>query len=276
MTEHKLNEIARGVICSASQTREGVDVIFQCVGFELSPCWRMAGWRMQFVHLPAGDSLTLDTALGRYFAKVVTGRLVTPDLNPFAARFSVRSTLVEGAVIVADQDTLMAVFQETVEVPENVTNVTDLAITGVHADACQWRSFETRFGGAIPAFNGVDAHMCGGFHLLNPELTEICYVNLWCAGQGVNLTTHNHAHPPHPQAPAFAEVHWVFNNGTGEGGMYCADSADGDKTATFPLTRGEEHGYFFAVDEAGHPQQLSNGAVEYPWHGWESGVKDGS
>lgn len=212
--------------------------------------------------------------MGRYFAKVVTGALAKPQRMAFGTPFSVRSTRVEGGEIVAEEDSLIALFVESTDVPENVSNIESLAIEGDYPDAFQWRSFGERFGAVIPAFSDVDAYMCGGFHLLDSAGSEICYVNLWCAGQGVNLTTHNHAHPPQPLAPAFAEVHWVFNNGTGTGGMYSADHADGAKTATYPLGRGEEHGPFFAIDDQGKHKLRPSGVVEYPWHGWESGVDD--
>ena len=111
--------------------------------------------------------------------------------------------------------------------------------------------------------------------MLDRQGAEISYLNLWTAGQGVNLTTHNHGQAPHPTAPAFAEVHWVFYNGTGAGGMYNADTQQGPKTKRFPMQAGDEHGPFFAVDPStGRPLLKPNGAVDYPWHGWEAGVNN--
>ena len=79
---------------------------------------------------------------------------------------------------------------------------------------------------------------------------------------------------PAARAPAFAETHWVFNSGAPGAGMYLCD-APGASRARFPMGRGQEHGPFFAVDPLTHrPRMRANGAVEYPWHGWQGGQDD--
>ena len=70
--------------------------------------------------------------------------------------------------------------------------------------------------------------------------------------------------------PAFAEVHLVLNNGTGTAGMYETEDPDSDTRNLHVMKRGDEHGPFFK-HEAGSPVLLDNGAVKYPWHGWQSG-----
>ena len=41
------------------------------------------------------------------------------------------------------------------------------------------------------------------------------------------------------------------------------------------MQAGEEHGPFFRLDEAtGKPLLRPNGAVDYPWHGWQGGTDD--
>jgi hypothetical protein len=185
----------------------------------------------------------------------------------------VRTTLVVSDQVVAgDENTLLAVFSETSSVPANFTDMSQLAISGPNAEAFRWQSFQDRFGEFMKGFDGADAYMSGGFHLLDNSGTEITYVNLWTAGKGVNLTTHNHNNEPNPTGPAFAETHWVFNNGTGQGGMYSALSQDGPKDDVYPMQRGDEHGPFFLIDkDTGRPGLRANGSVDYPWHGWEAG-----
>jgi hypothetical protein len=41
------------------------------------------------------------------------------------------------------------------------------------------------------------------------------------------------------------------------------------------MQQGEEHGPFFESDPGtGGPRMQENGAVVYPWHGWEAGSDD--
>ena len=124
-------------------------------------------------------------------------------------------------------------------------------------------------------FKGLDAHMLPGFHLLDAESEEIAYVHCWTTGKGVDVTTHNHSHPPSPLAPAFAETHLVLRNGTGTGAMYQCDSPEATTRERLIVGEGEEHGPFFKFDaDTGKPCLRANGAVEYPWHGWQGGEDD--
>lgn len=276
MNHKMLTEIAPSVASTQSHPREGVDIQFLEAGLEVSEQWSMGGWHIQFARLPANEGLTLDTSAGRAFVKVITGSLANLARAPFGKIREVRNTLVATDFVVAgDADTLIALFTETPEAPKNVTDMAQLALLGPNAGAFVWRTFGDRFGQFTPSFTGADAYMSGGFHLLDRNGAEITYVNLWTAGKGVNLTTHNHGSEPNSSNPAFAEVHWVLNNGTGKGGMYSADTADGPKTDVYTMQRGDEHGAFFSVDQATKkPKLRDNGSVDYPWHGWEAGTDD--
>jgi hypothetical protein len=236
----------------------------------------MAGWNLQFVRLGANQSLGLDRDQGRVYIKVVTGELVNINRGPFAGPREIRNTLVDADEVVSgDSDAVFAVFTETAQANANVSSMDELTVNGPHSDAFRWLTFEEKFGSFTDIFNGDDAYMSGGFHLLDDDGTEISYVNLWTAGKGVNLSTHNHSGDPSPLSPAFAEVHWVFNNGTHKGGMYGCEGPEAPHSEDYPMQRGDEHGAFFVVDAAtGKPSLRPNGAVEYPWHGWEAGTDD--
>ena len=275
MKQINLASATPNTFSSPSREREGVDIRFTDGELGISEQWHMSGWTLQFLQLPGKSRLAIDGSAGRTFIKVVTGQLTEPNRTPFAGSREIRNTLVTSdAVRVGDVDTLVAVFVETSATPAKVDDMAKLRIEGPNAEAFRWQTFEAKFGSFTDVFDGDDAYMSGGFHLLNGAGTEVSYVNLWTAGKGVNLTTHNHSNDPSPLAPAFAEVHWVFSNGTGRGGMYGADAPDGPKVAQYPMQRGDEHGAFFATDAAGNPRLLANGAVDYPWHGWEAGTDD--
>jgi Aldos-2-ulose dehydratase/isomerase (AUDH) Cupin domain len=67
----------------------------------------------------------------------------------------------------------------------------------------------------------------------------------------------------------------VMHNGTGSGGMYVTPEPGAEHRDRFPLAQGEEHGPYFAFDgSTGVPRLRDNGAVEYPWHGWQGGIDD--
>lgn len=238
----------------------------------ISELWAVAGWSIQFARLGGGQALPLDQSAGRIYVKVVTGELVNIDRTPFAGRFAVRDTLAAADHLLAGtQGAILAVFTETAQVAENITEMASLQIAGPMDTAFAWERFDEKFGTFTGLFDGMEAYMSPGFHLLDEQGVEVTYVNLWTCGKGVDLSTHNHAQDPSPTAPAFAEVHWVFNCGAAGAGMYLCDAPGGPRTR-FPMRRGQEHGPFFAVDRnAQHPAMRPNGAVEYPWHGWQGG-----
>jgi hypothetical protein len=265
-----------------SSDREGVNITLGALAagksVAVSDVWSVAGWTIQFVRLGSEQTLGLDQSQGRIYIKVVTGELTNLQRSAFAAPRVVRSTLVETDEVTAGADgALVTVFIETGEAPANIVSMDQLAITGHLDEAFTWKSFDERFGQFTDIFKDADAHMSSGFHLLDSDGTEISYVNLWTAGKGVDLSTHNHAGDPSPTGPAFAEVHWVFNNGTSSGGMYGAEQPGAAKDPRYPMQRGQEHGTFFVIDPVTRsPKLRENGAVEYPWHGWQAGTDDKS
>jgi hypothetical protein len=239
----------------------------------VSPVWSVAGWRLKFARLPPQASVNLNLSAGQVYVKVVEGSLDVPSAGAFPPPGAFASTLITQPGILAGGDgALICVFTETPQVGGNIRAMGELRFQGPGSEALRWQSFEERFGSFTDFFDGQDAHMVYGFHLLDDDGSEICYLHFWTAGKGVNLSTHNHGQAPSPRAPAFAEVHWVLNNGTGKGGMYRCDSPESETREHWPMARGEEHGPFFEFDAAtGRPQLRDNGAVAYPWHGWQAG-----
>ncbi len=242
----------------------------------VSSVWSVAGWHIQFVRLPAGTSLGLDQAAGRVYVKVIQGGLTADPESAFPGVGEIASTRVtDEEISAAGEGALICIFTETDAVRDNVTSMAELGFQGPNADALRWQSFEEKFGAFTDFFDGQDAHMVFGFHLLEDDGSEIVYVHFWTAGKGVDLSTHNHGNDPSPLAPAFAEVHWVLNNGTGKGGMYRCDAPDDTTRERFPMQRGQEHGPYFEFDsETRSPKLRENGAVSYPWHGWQAGTDE--
>jgi hypothetical protein len=266
-----------------SHDREGLDLAFghwpsgsTAAGPQVSDVWSVAGWTLQFVHLARRQTLALDEATGKIYIKVIAGRLANLDRSAFAARRQIRGTLVErGQVDAGDQGALFAVLTETGDAIDSIRSMDQLVFAGPRDEVFRWQSFEDKFGAFTDTFDGADAHIVPGFHLLDATGAEIAYVHFWTAGKGVDLSTHNHANDPSPLAPAFAEVHWVFSNGTGSGGMYECEAPGAPTRERYPMQRGEEHGPFFVSDPTtGMAMRRENGAVEYPWHGWQAGTDD--
>ncbi len=260
-----------------SKERLGLDIVLPgALTHEVSSIWHVAGWDMQFVRLQPGEGVPLDQSKGIVYVKVITGALSSPALAPFAKPKSVRTTLVEGTEAIAGpQGAIFAVFTATDTVPDNIHTMDQLAIEGPHADILVWQSFYKRFRGA-EIFKGVDAHMVPGFHILDGDGTEIVYLHFWTMGKGADSSTHDHSRAPSRRAPAFAEIHWVFNNGTGQGAMYECAAPEAQRSLT-GMQRGDEHGPFWTIDGAtGMPSLADSGAVEYGWHGWQAGLDDGA
>ena len=269
-----------GAPTAPSLEREGVNITLgpttQGNAVVVSDIWSVAGWTIQFVRLGSDEKIGLEPNGGRIYIKVITGELVNIERDAFAPLRQVRDTFVDADHVKAGADgALLSVFTQSSDAPKVIESMDQLVINGPHDDAFNWQRFDEKFGQFTDIFNGADAYMSPGFHLLDEDGTEITYVNLWTAGKGVDLSTHNHANAPSPTSPAFAEIHWVFYNGTGTGGMYGCAEPGAPKRDRYPLQRGEEHGIFFAVNpDTNAPMLRENGAVEYPWHGWEAGTDD--
>jgi len=254
-------------------TRHGVSLAMgQGPVTRISPVWTMAGWRLQFVRLAAGDTLLPDQNAGGVFVKVIEGSTSAPMRRAYPTVGEVVSTrLAQPTISAGAESALLAVYTRTPGAPSNITRVDQLVIGGPLAEAFGWQTFEQRYSAVTPFFNGADAHLVPGFHLLDSSGAEIAYVFFWTAGKGVDLSTHNHGHMPHADGPAFAEVHQVLYNGTGSGGMYRTAEPGAAERSRLPMYTGEEHGPFFAIAANGYARLRENGAVEYPWHGWQAG-----
>ena len=257
---------------SLSKERLGLDLhMYDGAGPAVSDTWSFGGWKLYFVRLDGGQKAALDHD-GTVYVKVVTGALTSPARVPYIAARSLADTRVTEKELVAGADgALVTVLVKTSAAPEKVTSMNDIALVGPHDDRLGWTSFGERFAAYTDFFNGLDAGLTPGFHLLDAKGEEICYLYLWTAGKGVDLSTHNHGRAPGPTSPAFAEVHWVVSNGTGKGGMYETAEPGADHRDRMPVPEGFEHGPFFEFDANGAPILRENGAVTYPWHGWQGG-----
>ncbi len=273
-----------GNVIDISSAKTNVDVVKHPTRFgvtlkmgpgsasRISPTWTMAGWRLQFVRLISGDSLLLDQSAGAVFVKVIEGALASPHRRTYPAVGDVVTTRLAQPVISAGSEgALLSVYTRTPAAPPAVQQMNQLVVNGPMAEAFAWQSFEQRYNAYTPFFNGTDAHLVPGFHLLDNDGAEIAYVFFWTAGKGVDLSTHNHGNTPNPDAPAFAEVHQVLYNGTGTGGMYSTPEPGAAERHRLPMFVGEEHGPFFVITGNGTAKLRENGAVEYPWHGWQAG-----
>jgi hypothetical protein len=238
--------------------------------------WAMGAWTIQFARLDPHQRLPLDHTRGPVYVKVVTGRLVEVDRGAYAAPRVIRDTQVRAQQLTAGADgALLCIFTATDGADDPVVSIGQLRFHGPLDEALSWQSFEDRYRGATTYFDGLDAHLAPGFHLLDDDGSEIAYVFVWAAGKGVDLSTHDHGRSPGPRSPAFAEVHWVFHNGTGSGGMYETTEPGAPSRDRYPVPPGHEHGPFFAFDaDTGTPRLRASGAVDYPWHGWEAGPDD--
>ena len=257
-----------------SRHRPGVDVRFDDgPGPQASAEWRLGDWTLRFVRLDPHQRWALDPAAGAAHVKVVTGRLAEPDRGAYAAARTVRHTGVAADGVTAGSDgALVTVLTAAPDAAGVVRAIDELRFAGPHADALAWETFEDRYHAVTPYFDGLDAHLAPGFHLLDRDGAEIAHVFVWAAGPGVDLSTHDHGRAPGPHSPAFAEVHWVLCNGSGSGGMYETAAPGAAERERYPVQQGHEHGPFFAFDPAtGLPGRRANGAVDYPWHGRHAG-----
>jgi hypothetical protein len=270
----KITEAVPNVPMSAINPRGGIDLTFDLdcnEGILTSEIWKVAGRKLQFVFLAAHQTLKLaDEAC---YLKVIVGRLDNIGRGCFAEPFAIRSTRVGTAQVLAGaKGALFALLTETDETPRNLYDMAAVKFSDPLSEHLDWQSFDEKFGVFTDAFAGQDCHMMNGFHLLDQNGSEIAYVNFWTCGKGVDLSTHDHGGAPSDMAPAFAEVHWVINPGTGSGGMYQTESPGHPDRVRHTLARGDEHGPYFEINpDTRKPVIKDNGAVKYPWHGWQGG-----
>ncbi len=271
----KISKVAPNVTIDTSNPRGGIDLCFDLTDKEkiqLSDAWTIAGWKVRFLFLPPHHTLELEDE--NHYLKVIVGEIVNLGRHCFAEDYTVRTTrLQKSRLLSGSQGLLCALLTETPDLLQNIHHMPGCAFSGPMAQHLVWKSFKERFGDFTDYFDDLDNHMADGFHLLDAKKSEITYVNFWTCGKNGDVSTHNHAQDPSPAGPAFAEVHLVLNNGTGKAGMYETQGPDADARKVHVMQRGDEHGPFFE-HEAGKPVMLDNGAVKYPWHGWQSGNDD--
>ena len=238
----------------------------------VSPEWTFGGRGLQFVQLAPGAGMGLDQSRGEICVKVIAGALAAPARTQFCAPRGILDTRVSAdAVGAGPEGALLAVLTVFADAPARISAMEQLGFSGEQAGSLQWRTFHEHFKQYLDYFDGMDAYIGPGFHILSEQGEEITYVNIWTAGKGVDLSTHDHSMDPSPLAPAFAEVHWTIVNGTGAGGMYETPEPGSPERSRMPVLAGEEHGPFFVYHADGSPVLSDNGAVEYPWHGWQAG-----
>jgi len=259
--------------CSTANPRGGVDVHFDLssdLPLQQSPTWAAGGRRLTFVRLASGQTLSLPS--GTNFIKVILGRLANIDRSCLAPAFAVRSTAVAADEVTAGDDgALFALVNMEAGAPQQIASMKQLEFQGLHNEILVWQTFADRFAGRTDFFDGKDCYMADGIHLLDDAGEEIVYLNPWTCGKGVDLSTHNHGHPPSDMNPAFAEVHWVMAASTDGSGMYQTAEPGAAQRQRYPMKVGDEHGPFYDLDANGRPRRRDNGAVQYPWHGWQGG-----
>jgi hypothetical protein len=253
----------------------GLNITFTDGDVSASGVWSIAGWTIQFVRLNAGQGVGLDQDAGKVFVKIITGALANPERGRFAGIKEPRDIEVATIQVIAGPDgALVAVMTATDLVPDNLHSMDALSVSGPFEDIFVFtRMDQTEIGRRYDFFNGLEAYLMPGFHLLESDGTEIVYVHLWTAGKGVDMSPHDHSGAPSATAPAFTETHFVLNNGTGHGAMYdCTDNTPSHRNRQhIEMARGQEHGPFWLTDEDGMPKKRENGSVLFELHGWQAG-----
>lgn len=271
-----LEQIEPNMQIEVNVGRGGLNLEVPASGRAVSPEWKLGGFGIRFASLPAGDALEVSQASGPVYLKVITGEVDNGGGRAFPPAGAVTSTRMTDTVVRARRDALLCFVTDPVNNPSCISDMQQLTLRGALETHCRWQTFAEKFGAVTDVFNGLEAHMIPGFHLLDSAGAEIAYVHFWTTGKGVDVSTHNHGQDPSENAPAFAEVHLVLRNGTGGGAMYMCEAPGAEERVRTPIQAGEEHGPFFRYDAAtGQPLLRDNGAVDYPWHGWQGGTGDG-
>jgi hypothetical protein len=253
----------------------GLSITFTDDVVSASEIWSIAGWTIQYVRLQSGAEFALEQGTGNIYVKIITGSLANPTRERFAGAKLARSieTSVD-QIIAGAKGALVAIMIDGHSDRNNIHSMDGLTISGPYEDIFVFtRIDQTDLGKAFDFFKGVEAYLMPGFHLLEPDGTEIVYIHLWTAGKGVDMSPHDHSQPPSDAAPAFTETHFVLNNGTGKGAMYdCTDNKPGHSNRKhIPILRGQEHGPFWLTDDQDMPRKRENGSVEFNLHGWQAG-----
>ncbi|CAF1460644.1 unnamed protein product [Rotaria sp. Silwood1] len=125
-------------------------------------------------------------------------------------------------------------------------------------------------------FKGLEFYNMKGFRIKFADNDEqLCYMQMWAAGQGVNAGVHNHA------KDFFCETHVCLINGSGQGGIhYLNDSKEDYDPLTTPDSVFEklivpsfyEQGPLWEIDAQNKPVLRNDSTVVYPWHKWQAGI----
>ncbi|MFA4992045.1 MAG: mannose-6-phosphate isomerase, class I, partial [Candidatus Omnitrophota bacterium] len=251
--------------------RGGVEIRFDSpdkLAVIRSPVWQMAGFTMQFAQLAPGASLRLNQDAGTNYVKVLRGDLSNINRGPFAAPKTVRNTLVTRDYIDAGKDGAMVfVMVKTAGTPVSVNSMRagSMEMQGVMQDNLPWRRVDELDWGR-DVFSGSPFYNMRAFRVVDSSGKEVCYVQFWAAGEGVDCGMHKHEIAPTTAAPTYCEVHLGLFNGTGNGGMV---DENGD---SYIIGRGDEHGPFWKIDAAtGKPVFRDSTAVWYEDHKWQAG-----
>lgn len=272
-----LIEKSSNVVLEDHPARDGLVLMMTTTEVSVSSAWSMGAFDIQFVGLPEGESLRLNRPAHPVYLKVISGEISEGHRRAFPAPGTTTSTVHAEDIISAIEPTVLCLISDSETGGRTVTAMDQLSVSGPESERFSWQTFDERFGAFTSVFAGLDAHMLSGFHLRSSEGSDIAYAHFWTTGKGADASTHNHAQDPSPSVPAFAEIHLVLRNGTGEGGMYHCETRDApaQERVRTVMQAGEEHGPFFRLDEAtGKPLLRPNGAVDYPWHGWQGGTDD--
>jgi hypothetical protein len=129
---------------------------------------------------------------------------------------------------------------------------------------------------ARPQFKDLQFYNMKGFKINFIDNNEqLCYIQFWAAGQGVNAGVHNH------DKDTFCEIHVCLINGSTKGGIhYLTNSKERYDPLTTPDTAFKqlplpvfyEHGPLWDIDKQNKPILRNDGTVVYPWHKWQAGI----
>lgn len=121
-----------------------------------------------------------------------------------------------------------------------------------------------------------------GFHFRFLDTkAHLAHMQFWTAGKDVNCGLHDHSNN------TFLELHMCLFAGTGNGGMWRVrpgvivdpqqpdDTNDPNDFIKLPLDSLEEQGAFWRMDCKHAPERRENWSIDYPWHKWQAGDKDG-
>jgi len=184
----------------------------------ITPEWTFGVYTMQFFQLPPNYELPLPPK--KNYVKIITGGLTA--LPTFAHPKTVRDLLVTAPTIrAASEGAVICLFGCASTPPVGaVTSLHQALISGPMMEVLQWKKCET----ISSNFAGMEFYNLKGFVLADENRMEICFIQFWAAGRGIDCGLHDHSDVKGDAA--FCETHLCLYNGTSEGGMVSRDSND--------------------------------------------------